>query len=200
MSPVHRSSSNVDTSNAALASGSVYPPTQDHYSEGEEDELDDVGIYRSFSMPPAMFDGGGGGEGREVSVEGSLSDRRPSRDRGRSGICIQRNQGSRRHRKIQESRSEEELTTSGGGREGGEGDQEREEKEEEEEEEVGGRKEGELTGSYPRGRRNAFHGTRVVRRATCAADGSYGTTVAAAAAAASVRIAATAPAVERRAE
>lgn len=146
MSPVHRSSSNVDAaSNAAIAASVL---AQERFSEGEED-LEDAWIQRSASMPPAMFDG-----------ESSRS----SRDRGRSGICIQRNRGSRhRHRIIQESRSEDELTTSGGGKEGGS-----QESEEAKVEEV-------ATDSYPRGRRNAFRGARVVRRATCAADGSYST-------------------------
>lgn len=143
MSPVHRSSSNVDAaSNAAIASMLA----QQHFNKGEED-LEETGIQRSSSMPPAMFDG-------EASSRHSSS-----RDRGRSGICIQRNRGSRhRHRIIQESWSEDELTTSGGGPQ-----------------EVEEPKTEEVTDSYPRGRRNAFRGARVVRRATCAADGSYST-------------------------
>ena len=87
-----------------------------------------------------------------------------SRRRRAAGICIQRNQESRNRRRIQESRSEEELTTSGGG-----------DMEEEEEEDKGS-----VTDSYPRGRRNAIRGARVHRRATCAADGSYASSVVAA--------------------
>lgn len=149
MSPVHRSSSNVDAASNAAIAASVLAEGQ--FSEGEED-LDDTGIQRSASMPPAMFDG---------------EPNRSSRDRGRSGICIQRNQGSRhRHRIIQESQSEDELTTNGGGTKEGDSQELEGGKTEEEEEEV-------ATDSYPRGRRNAFRGARVVRRATCAADGSY---------------------------
>lgn len=156
MSPVHRSSSNVDTSNVAIASVSSHTHQHHHnYSEGEE--LEDPGIQRSYSMPPAMFDGEERGGGRRGSR--------------RSGICIQHNQESRHRRKVQESRSEDELTTSGGR----EGDEEEEEGEEGEEGEKG-----QMTESYPRGRRNAIRGARLTRRATCAADGMYASEVAAA--------------------
>ena len=84
MSPVHRSSSNVDTSGAtALAltsSDASHTHKTYHFSEGEE-ELEDTGIQRSFSMPPAMFDN---------------EEYRPARNRERSGLCIQR-----RHRNHQ---------------------------------------------------------------------------------------------------
>lgn len=146
MSPVHRSSSNVDTSGTIMA----LPSDHTHHSEGEDD-LEDPGIPRSYSMPPVMFD---------------AENLRPSRDRERSGICIQRNQASRNHRKVLESRSEDELTTSGGRNEEGE---------------EGATGQREHLDSYPRGRRNAFRGgARVARRTTCAADGNFGPTVAAA--------------------
>lgn len=83
----------------------------------------------------------------------------------RSGICIQRNQESRHRRKVLESKSDDELSTSGGREGGGE-----------EEEDEGD--EGAVTDGYPRGRRNAIRGARVHRRATCAADGTYGITAA----------------------
>lgn len=161
MSPVHRSSSTVDTmSNAAIAAALA---AQQHFSEGEED-LEDAGIQRSSSMPPAMF---------HVEVGRQSRDRSRS-DRGRAGICIQRNhqqQGvNQRHRIIQESQSEDELMASGGVVEGEPQERGEEEVEVEEPKVVE-----ELTESYPRGRRNAFRGARVVRRATCAADGSYNT-------------------------
>lgn len=94
MSPVHRSSSTVDaTSNAAIA---TVLAQQQHFSEGEE-ELEEAGIQRSASMPPAMFDAE------------AWHHHTSSRDRGRSGICLQQNRGSRhRHHMIQESRSEDE--------------------------------------------------------------------------------------------
>ena len=173
MSPVHRSSSNVDTSNAALASGPA-----PHYSEGEEGLDEDAGIQRSYSMPPAMFDGhthpseaGGRSKDQEERGEGGAADngsRRSTRER----ICIQHNQGSRRrNRQILESQSEDELTTTVGKEEGGVAEEERR----------GGRGTGDVTESYPRGRRNAFRGgARVARSATCAADGSYSSSAAAA--------------------
>ena len=182
MSPVHRSSSNMDTSNAALASGPA-----PHYSEGEEGLDEDTNIQRSYSMPPAMFDGrthhsddGGCNADDDDGVGGASGGAsRPSRDRERSGICIQRTQGSRRrNRQILESQSEDELTTTVGKVDTvvlGE-----EEDEEDEESGRGGRQGTDVAASYPRGRRNAFRGTRVTRSATCAADGSYGASAAAA--------------------
>lgn len=145
MSPVHRSSSNVDAASTVAIAASIM--AQERFSEGDED----TGIQRSASMPPAMFDD---------------ESNRATRNRERSGICIQRNRGSRhRHRVVLESRSEDELTTGGGGKDGG--SQEWEGPKEEDDT---------ATESYPRGRRNAFRGgARVVRRATCAADGSYNT-------------------------
>ncbi len=178
MSPVHRSSSNVDTSNAAIGPGPV-----PHYSEGEEGLDEDAGIQRSYSMPPAMFDGHHyhayhSEEGQDEEGRDGAADRRPSRDRERSGICIQRTQGSRRRNcQVLESQSENELTKTIG-KEGGSGEGE---EEEEEEGKGGGRGVVDMTSSYPRGRRNAFRsGARVARSATCAADGSYGTSAAAA--------------------
>ena len=148
MSPVHRSSSNVDAaSNIAIAASVM---AQEGFSEGDED-LDDTGIQRSASMPPAMFD--------------DDDSNRATRNRERSGICIQRRGSRHRQRIVLESRSEDELTTSGGG--GKDGDSQ---------EWDGSKGEDVGTESYPRGRRNAFRGgLRVVRRATCAADGSYNT-------------------------
>ncbi len=148
MSPVHRSNSTMNTSTAAIASisgggGGDHMP---HHSDGEDELGEGTAVQRSYSMPPAMF------------TEESF---RLSRDRERSGICIQHNQGSRHRRRPLESQSEDELTTSSGGAAGG-----GEEEEEEEEGEDG-------TGNPTRRRRNAFRGgTRVARRATCAADGN----------------------------
>ena len=125
--------------------------------------LKELGIQRSYSMPPAMF------EAEELlsvmfEAEGGIS--QSSRNRERSGICIQRNQASSRQLRqhMLESRSEDQLTTSGGR----EGDMEEGGRDVCEEGEEG--KEG-MSEGYPRGRRNAFRGTRVTRRATCAADG-----------------------------
>ena len=179
MSPVHRSSSNVDTSNAALASGSAF-----HYSEGEEGLDADTNIQRSYSMPPAMFDGrthhfdnvGCHADDDDGMGGASGGARRPSRDRERSGICIQRTQGSRRRNR--QSQSEDELTTTVGK----DGPVVMDEEEEEEKgEERGGMRGTTMADSYPRGRRNAFRGgVRVARSATCAADGSYVASAAAA--------------------
>ena len=153
MSPVHQSNSTVDTSGIALAT--TTSPDDDGAQQiclrDGQGPPEDLGIQRSLSMPPAMF-----------AAEGTIA--QSSRNRERSGYCIQRNQTSGRQLRhpMLESQSEEELTTRSveqesvehGGGSGGGGEGER------------------MTGSYPRGRRNAFRVTRLTRRATCAADGS----------------------------
>ena len=159
MSPVHRSSSNIDSNATAIMAALDCPHD---YMGVAGVGLQDTGIKRAYSMPPFMVD-----------VEGQT----PS---SRARVCIQRGRGSRGHgtghqkHRMMESWSEDELTT----RERDE-EEEEEEGEEEGEEEEG---EGDGTGRYPRGRRNAFRSTnaRVARRATCAADGSYAPRAAAA--------------------
>ena len=79
MSPVHRSSSNIDTTALALFTeeGGEKAGSSTHIQDLEHDN--DEAIPRSTSMPPSMFN----------------EEELPHRDRTRSGICIQRNQGAR---------------------------------------------------------------------------------------------------------
>lgn len=165
MSPVHRSNSNMDTSGSLLAAGALAAEQnsthQLHYHRSYNCRPEDTGgldsqsMQRSNSMPPSMF---------EVDGAVFLASER--------GTAPGHGQGSYRghlRQRMLESQSEDELTTSGG-REGDVEDSG------EALEEGSGAEEGRvriLDGSYPRGRRNAFRGgTRLVRRATCAADGS----------------------------
>lgn len=134
---------------------------ESHYSH-QDYRPKELGIQRSFSMPPALFETEGAVPPATFEAAGGTT--QSSRNRERSGMCIQRNQTSSRqlrHRML-ESKSDDELTTSGAGAvEEGEGEVGKE-----------GGGTGETSDSYPRGRRNAFRGTRLTRRATCAADGS----------------------------
>ncbi len=169
MSPVHRSNSNMDASGSALAveasieeEDTRFLRLRDHHSYnthmGNSGGLESQSIQRSYSMPPAMFE-----------VDGAVF--LPSeRGEARTG----QNHSSRRRnlrQRMLESQSEDELTTSGGR----EGDVESDDARTDDGQRQAEGAEGgaSVDGTRPRGRRNAFRGNAMlIRRATCAADGS----------------------------
>lgn len=80
MSPVHRSSSNIDTTALAMFTEEGEGQKTGSSTYIQELDTDSEILPRSTSMPPSMF------SEEELPLP---------RDRNRSGVCIQRNQGAR---------------------------------------------------------------------------------------------------------